>query len=936
MRYLSPPDSPSAGIEADDPAGPPGSQEVSAAQAHYTRQHSEWKPRLRVCATSTATAVVAPASSAFVSGGSLHSTSTQNKAVLLPPSLSAVNAERASARASPGAGEAASAAKSGGANKGTAGSTAASPSAPAGGPLDGATTGSSPPTLRPTTVGVLTAPQGRHQGATAVTSASAGALVARLFAKGGTNAKFAAAAEAAEKAAQAVLAGRTVQGYAPDATVSGRPVQCYSHVKVMKEGKCLEILCLPELFEKVMPRDRLIFGRGDQADVHTDHPSCSRVHCELRKVTDAGKPSCKYTLRDLGSAHGTLLNAGKVAAGKETELEDEDEIQFGFSQRLYLFFAGRDNLKDAEEQNAGPTAASAESRWAEQQKKLEDMHSRRSQQIGTEHNERQPSMSPVPGGSPPSAFSYGAAGCRNAPKQPCTFPTGGSLHGAVGGEGSPAQWESRQGGTAWEGGQPQGGGSPFSRHENWGPTEPTGTQGPTGNTGQGWDYAGRGHPSPYSTGSGGEPGCAARQWRGGDTPQQLEGQGWYAYTQAPTPQLGQGYGQWQPGPERGWDGRSGSFSGLGGSAQGEWRQEGDQRARANHQQSPWGEVNGSSPVFQSEENGHHVFPAGERSKQAWPLDSSGSQKEQRADHGCGAGSSGAVSDTPTAVQEEVKLSSPSGAPTRAHLARKLLWQDKKTEPTPKETLLEQKEKLVQERNLLLMQKQRLLEQRAGAQEDDSTSAAKRARVGEAFSESELTQDVSSSRSSSVLLPGSASAGAANAGDPVDNGKGGESEKGEGEERVFCSHILLKFVRRPGDKPWNSSPGKGSENAAGEEREKTVLPLKGRGGLPVTRSREDALSSLESVRAIVEEDHSQFGEFAAELSDCASSKKRGILGWVETGCPGGRRSKEGTSDEVDVGWYLPPEVVEEASKLRVGTVSHVIESEHGAHLLLRLR
>lgn len=329
-----------------------------------------------------------------------------------------------------------------------------------------------------------------------------------------------------------------------------------------------------------------------------------------------------------------------------------------------------------------------------------------------------------------------------------------------------------------------------------------------------------------------------------------------------------------------------------------------------------------------------MFPAGEGSKQAWPVDPSVSQKERRADHGYGAGSNGAVSDMPTAGQEEVKSSSPSGAPTRAHLARKLLWQNKKTEPTPKETLLEQKEKLVQERNLLLMQKQRLLEQRAGAQDDDSTSAVKRARVGEAFNESTPREDLSSSRS--ALPSGSAPAGATSPGDPVVSGKGVQPEKGEGEERVFCSHILLRFVRRPGDKLWKASLGRGSENAEGKEREKTVLAFKGRGGLPVTRSREDALSSLESVRAIVEEDHSQFGEFAAELSDCVSSKKRGILGWVEAGCAGGRRSREGISDEEDVGWYLPPEVVEEASKLKVGTVSPVIESEHGAHLLLRLK
>lgn len=244
----SPPPSPHAQDDAEAVRGADKASGASAAKSRMQQQRGDWYAAQQLARTVPNVAVTPQ----FVSGGALHSTSTKNKEVILPPTLTRAPNEHTGAG---GEGEKATDLKS------------AEPSPEACG--DGA-----------------------------------------LF--------------------------------APDARVCSRPVTEFSHLAVQKDGKTMSVLCLPWLYQKLQ-KDVLLLGRGDHADVHTDHPSCSRAHCEIRRV---GLPdgSISYTLEDLHSAHGTLVNGGKIAPRKPVVLDDDDEVQVGFSQRLYTFRKGDDKV----------------------------------------------------------------------------------------------------------------------------------------------------------------------------------------------------------------------------------------------------------------------------------------------------------------------------------------------------------------------------------------------------------------------------------------------------------------------------------------------------------------------------------------------------------------------------------------------------------------
>src|SRR5580658_6461671 len=62
-------------------------------------------------------------------------------------------------------------------------------------------------------------------------------------------------------------------------------------------------------------------GRDAENDLRIDHPALSRQHAILEKVGEA------YTIRDLESQNGTLVN-GKKVAGTHA-LNEKDEIQLG-------------------------------------------------------------------------------------------------------------------------------------------------------------------------------------------------------------------------------------------------------------------------------------------------------------------------------------------------------------------------------------------------------------------------------------------------------------------------------------------------------------------------------------------------------------------------------------------------------------------------------
>ncbi|OEH78378.1 peptidyl-prolyl cis-trans isomerase [Cyclospora cayetanensis] len=280
----------SAGGGAEGPAA------VAAAQgrARMQQQRGDW-----YAAQQRARAVPAVAvTPLFVSGGALHSTSTKNKEVLLPPTLTG---------ASPGNktglwNEAVSSAQTKG--KGASGS----------------------PAIPPTAAGALSTPGASQD------TAGQGAP---------------SSSESADDAAF----------FPPTARICSRPVTEFSHLAVQKDGVTLSVLCLPWLYQK-LHKEVLLLGRGDSADIHTDHPSCSRAHCELRRVR-LPDGQCLYTLEDLNSAHGTLVNGGKVAPRKPTVLDDDDEIQVGFSQRLYTFKKGDDRLGLQRDEERGASLAAA-------------------------------------------------------------------------------------------------------------------------------------------------------------------------------------------------------------------------------------------------------------------------------------------------------------------------------------------------------------------------------------------------------------------------------------------------------------------------------------------------------------------------------------------------------------------------------------------------
>lgn len=247
----SPPPSPQQ--QTGEPEGPAAA--AAAARSRIQQQRGDWYAAQQRARTTPHMAVTP----LFVSGGALHSTSTKNKEVILPPTLTRASDE--------------------GSGKG----------------------GEATPQQKPDQ-------QQSHEGE-------------------------ACAGQAAHDDAAP---------FSPDARICSRAVTEFSHLAVQKDGKTMAVLCLPWLYQK-LHKDVLLLGRGDHADIHTDHPSCSRAHCEIRRVR-LPDGRCSYTLEDLNSAHGTLVNGGKIAPRKPTVLDDDDEVQVGFSQRLYTFKKGDDTL----------------------------------------------------------------------------------------------------------------------------------------------------------------------------------------------------------------------------------------------------------------------------------------------------------------------------------------------------------------------------------------------------------------------------------------------------------------------------------------------------------------------------------------------------------------------------------------------------------------
>src|SRR6187399_2125435 len=90
-----------------------------------------------------------------------------------------------------------------------------------------------------------------------------------------------------------------------------------------------------------LTQDRpLVVGRGEECDVSINHPSVSRVHAEIQKVSEG-----RYEFVDLGSANGVRVNGAEMPS---TLLDGRDVIELGDVFLKYLP-AGEIYIAGAEE-----------------------------------------------------------------------------------------------------------------------------------------------------------------------------------------------------------------------------------------------------------------------------------------------------------------------------------------------------------------------------------------------------------------------------------------------------------------------------------------------------------------------------------------------------------------------------------------------------------
>jgi diguanylate cyclase (GGDEF)-like protein len=75
-----------------------------------------------------------------------------------------------------------------------------------------------------------------------------------------------------------------------------------------------------------LEREEVILGRALEADVRINDPKVSRKHARINTIRDPKKKNNSYTLTDLSSRNGTLLNGGKI---KTETLQTGDKITIG-------------------------------------------------------------------------------------------------------------------------------------------------------------------------------------------------------------------------------------------------------------------------------------------------------------------------------------------------------------------------------------------------------------------------------------------------------------------------------------------------------------------------------------------------------------------------------------------------------------------------------
>ena len=112
-------------------------------------------------------------------------------------------------------------------------------------------------------------------------------------------------------------------------TWGGIPTKKYS-VTVLKDGVVKDTVILEG-------KSFFTFGRLDDCDVTTEHPSCSRYHAVLQYcIIEKDIRKEGYYLYDMGSTHGTCLNKEKIKAKVYSRVRVGYQMKCGGSSRIYI------------------------------------------------------------------------------------------------------------------------------------------------------------------------------------------------------------------------------------------------------------------------------------------------------------------------------------------------------------------------------------------------------------------------------------------------------------------------------------------------------------------------------------------------------------------------------------------------------------------------
>lgn len=99
-----------------------------------------------------------------------------------------------------------------------------------------------------------------------------------------------------------------------------------SYFEVLRNGTHIDTIKFPT-------KDYLVCGRLPICDIELEHSSISRYHVIIQSNGEGNT-----FLFDLGSAHGTRVNKELIESKNFIKLKSGDQIRFGESSRIYIFF----------------------------------------------------------------------------------------------------------------------------------------------------------------------------------------------------------------------------------------------------------------------------------------------------------------------------------------------------------------------------------------------------------------------------------------------------------------------------------------------------------------------------------------------------------------------------------------------------------------------